>query len=240
MAFAPVQTGTQATTTTTTRIITLSATGVGNLVTGYAKANGNTVTLTGVTDDVGNTYVVSAAVDSGTTNRLFMAYGVQVTGGATAITFTFSNSGSVAVRCGADEFSGNNSTNATTFDVSSSGSGNSSTPSVTTFTPAANGELIYAVAGHQLGTGATWTAGTGYTLYGGPNPGSTHSEYRLSGTTSETAPFTMNNSNLWTEWAMAFIGPATNIKTVNGLAKASVKTVNGVAIASVKTINSVS
>lgn len=234
MAALQVQTATQATGSGTSVVITVSSTVQNNLVVIHVKVTGVTETLSSVTDDKGNTYVVSSPLAGGTEYRLYQAYGVQVTGGVTAITCNFS-SNVASKRCGADEYSGNKITNATTFDASATGTGTGTSLATGALSPAATGELI--VATYAVSGPATFTNGTNYTLYNGVNPVTVRSQYRLSGTTSETAPCTQNVSQTWGVIATAFKLITTNIKTIEGLAKASVKTDNALAIASVKTIN---
>lgn len=187
----------------TSGYITLSPTIANNLVVVHVKVSQDTRTVTSVTDDKGNTYVVLDPVDSGTTNRLYQAYGVQVVGGVTTITVNFNLSATAAL--GADEYSGGALTNIDIFDVSSTGIGSSGTSmSVGSFNPSSSGELI--VVTGSLGAATTWTAGTNYTNYFRSGESvTTQSEYRLSGDTSETAPWELGASSLWAERATAFI-----------------------------------
>lgn len=197
--FTTVQTATQATGSGATCTMTTSATVSGNLLVGALKGT-QSKTVTSVTDNKGNVYVVSSAIDSSSTLRLYQFYGVQVTGGTTSVVVHMSGSGSV--RCGVDEFSGNASTNATAFDTSSTGTGSGTSLSVSTLTPSASGELIVSALSNV--NAGTWTAGTNYTIYSGTDPVSTRTEYRLSSAASETAPATTNTTGVWAESAMAF------------------------------------
>lgn len=203
-AFAQVQTNVQSGqfTSVTSATLTMSATGAGNLVTlGCSVSVAGSPTLS-VSDTAGNTYVVSSPVDY-STFRMWMIYGVQASS-ATTVTFTFSTT--VSGTCGADEYSGNASTNASAFDVSASGTGTGTSLATSTFTPAASGELIVGYAARQ-GAAANFSAGTSYSSTWTTSSFS-YMEYRLSGTTSETAPITLSASRTWGEVAMAFKAPA--------------------------------
>jgi hypothetical protein len=238
-AWTPVQKVDSTAISSTTNVITIPATTAGNLVVVYPTAATSGDSIVSVVDDVGNTYTVAAANVQRTNIGMFMAYGVQITGGATTITVTWGNN--QFHRAGADEFHSSNgalTSNAATFDTSSTGQGTIETSyAVTTMTPAANGELIVVLV-KEAPTKAT-TAGSGYTLYNGTGTGQV-SMYKLSGTTSETAPATVATaSGNWGEIALAFIEPtpASVVKTIRGLIRASVKTINGMAIASIKKFN---
>lgn len=202
-AFAQVHTSTQATGTGSTVAITTTATTANNLVVVTIRlANAAVETCSSVTDDKSNTYVLSALKNSDNgVVYVYQAYGVQVTGGTTTITCHFSGT-VTSKRCGADEFSGGATTNASVFDTQQSGTGSGLTLSVSTLTPANTGELIVA----SMSTHASnYTAGSGFTMYNGTNPVSTRSEYKLSGGATETAPATVDGtSDSWCEIATAF------------------------------------
>lgn len=178
---------------------TISASGAGHLVTAAIRLTDQTTSITSVTDSAGNTYAVTSALDY-STFRMFLAYGVQVSGGATTVTVNFS--GATSGRFLVDEYSGNASTNAATFDVVGTGTGTGTSAAASTFTPAASGELIVAVMG-RAAAAATWTAGASYTLASTATL-SHVTEYRLSSTTSETAPATISLSQTWGVLAVAF------------------------------------
>lgn len=213
MAFALVQSPTQVTGTAASVSVTVAATGAGNLVVIYASPASTSTTLTSVTDNVGNAYVVSSALDNTPNLRIYMAYGVQVTGGATAITTNWSN-GTETKRVGLDEFSGGASNNTNAFDTSSTGTGTTSTAtSVASFTPAGNGELIVAMI--KASPQRSITAGTNFTISSGTSTTTVRSEYRLSSSGSETAPGTLASApTVWGEIAMAF-KPASGGSTPN-------------------------
>ena len=199
--------------TNTTQNLTVSSTILNNIVIGGLNTDDISQTLTSITDDKGNTYVV----DTATTHNsrfLYMFYGVQVTGGVTTI--TANKSGSVFSRMTIIEFSGNGTTNASTFDTEKTGTGAGTDLSVSTLTPAASGELI--VSFGLLNNFLTWTAGAGYTLENQANPEQLKGQYKLSGTTSETAPMkVVSDSFGWGEHAKAFKGKAVLVKVSSTL-----------------------
>lgn len=200
MAFAQVHTSSQNSGTGTSVIVTVVATTLNNIVVVHIKIGDTTETCTSVTDDKGNVYTLSAAKSN--TIRLYQAYGVQTVSGATSITVNFS-SNVAGKRCGADEYSGTNTSNATAFDGTGTGSGNGTALAIGTLTPTATTELIVSTIA-QDGTGMSWTAGTNYTLYNGTNPIGLRSQYRLSGAATETAPATSDTIADWAEITSAF------------------------------------
>lgn len=199
MAFAVVQKSAQATGTGSTVAITTAATVVNNLVVVHIKMGDTVETCSSVTDDKGNAYILSSPVSN--VIRVYQAYGVQAIGGTTTVTVHFSGA-ATAKRCAADEFSGGGTSNATIIDNTKTGSGNGTAVAVSTMTTVA-GELVVATLA-QNGTGMSWTAGASYTIYNGSNPLGLRSEYRLSSTTSETAPATSDTSAEWGEIATSF------------------------------------
>lgn len=196
--FAAVQTATQIVASTATVSVTLSPTKVNNLVVAYAGTD-NTQTCDSVSDDKGNTYSTVVTVVNGV-NRLCAAYGVQTVGGATTISFNFT--GVAAKRVGADEYSGGETSNAKIFDTYATGTGNSGSLAVSTLTTSGSGNLIFAVC--RASASCTHTAGSGYTSFGGSNPTSTKTQYKLSSGATETAPETISASGAWTEIALSF------------------------------------
>lgn len=177
----------------------------GNLLVVFVRFP-NTESITSVTDDVGNTYVIGTPFNGVGTLNIAICYAVQVVGGATSITVTFSGA-TTNKAVMADEFSGNASTNATAYDTTATGSGTGTSCATAALTPAAPGELIVGLVLRAAAT-ATFAAGSGYTLGAGPGGGSTSqnicAQYRLSGTISETAPMTLGTSVAWGDLAMAF------------------------------------
>lgn len=211
-AFAAVQTATQVSGTASTTVVTLGAAATaGNLLVVAAAVNSSTVTCTGITDSAGNTWAVIGPETNGT-SRVYLGYAVQVTGGATTVTVSWSDSAATK-RAGVDEYSGGASTNAAIFDVSTTGQGTGTALAVSTLTPASTGTLIVAVAASST---RTYTAGSGYTLYsGGAGSGTLKSQYNLSSAATETAPFTLSSSSAWEEIAASFLpaGAATATPT---------------------------
>lgn len=202
MAFVQVQ-SLQANIGSSSDVITLSqAATQNNLIVISTKGTG---IISSITDNAStpNTYALAKS-SVNTTPHDYQYYGVQVTGGATTITVNYSSG--VGNRTFVNEFSGGKTTNVTVFDKSAENSGNGSSGSLS-LSPTNSGELIVAFKAANTGGTITHTAGTNYTLAPDGTNGSISSaiEYRLSGTTSETAPITWNNSDLWTEVAGAYI-----------------------------------
>lgn len=209
MAFAFVQTKSidNASSTTTGTISPTSVFTIGNLVVVHIRSSVFGNTISSVTDDKSNVYANSGGpvIDpNGTALVLWQYYGVQVIGGATTITVTFTSA--TTNRLIVDEFSGGMSTNATIFDKSSSGvnaSGvNSTTGLVTSFSPTNTGELISASA-ITSGADGPFTAGTSYTLGTGSDT-AIASEYNLSSSTTETAPISWVTAGRWQMVAGAY------------------------------------
>ncbi len=226
-------------TTVLSKVITLSPTTANNLVVVHTLIPAG-VTVTSITDDKGNAYVVGSAVlNNNSSYQAWQSYGVQTTGGTTSITVNFSASSATVKSTGAEEYSGGETTNAAIIDVRGSASATATSITSSTITPAAAGELIVCTGG--VNASRTWTAGTGYTLYLGTNPNQLIAQYKLSGTTSEAPSMSISGAGarifIIAQSYKAYTAPSTSIKTCNGLAKASVKNVKGLAIASVKSVN---
>jgi hypothetical protein len=231
MAALPVQTSTTLASADQNQVITLSATTKGNIVIVIAKIGGSGLNLNTVTDDKGNTYVVKdyQSFQAGS-SRLYLAYGVQLVGGATQVTLSW-DAGNITKRVGASEFSGVLSSNRC-FDAYNKGTGTGTSPSSASFSPAANGELI--IGNLATVTAQTWTAGSGFTLYHGSNPLTTRHEYKLSGSTTETTPASLGASDEW-----AVVGSSYKLSTINkslALAKSVNKKIMGLTQDNVKNI----
>jgi hypothetical protein len=179
-------------------VVTIVASGVGNLIVVHFWGDANAV-VTGVVDNVGNSYEIGSGVIFTTQLAIYQIYGVQVTGGATSITVTYTNSGG---KVQVDEFSGGEPTNALIYDTRQSNTGTGTNLSVPTLTPAATGELMVATGGS--GSGRTWTAGTNYTLNNGTTALRLKGQYRLSSASTETAPMSIDLSVDWAEIAHAY------------------------------------
>lgn len=214
---------------------------VNNLVVVNIKVAAVSFVLTSVVDSAGNTYALAGWRESnvgGSPITVYQYHGVQVTGGATTVTVNFP--GTQAIRICVEEFSGGMTSNATVFDKSAANNLGASggTSASLTLAPANAGELISVFVG--LTGGGTFTAGTNYVI-GTQNTNGT-SQYRLSGTTSETAPITWTTaiSSDWIEVAGAYIPlPTSTIKTFAGVTRATMKKVIEVAIAAVKKLSGV-
>lgn len=151
-------------------------------------------TVTGITDDGGNTYVVGSNVDN--TIRIYQAYGVQ---SSSANCVMVSLSGSAQFRVGQDEYSGLASTNAAVYDQRATGTGSGTAMATSTLTPSCTGILIVASGGVSGGF-TTWTAGSGYTNFSAAGTSAyLQSQYKLSGAATETAEWTLGASRTWAE-----------------------------------------
>lgn len=195
MAFSLVQTIVTTSGSGGTLTATISASGLNNLVVAHvAVATGDV--CTGVSDDKGNTYVLSSAVTIIGSRLLYQAYGVQLVSGATIITATF-GAAIVGKILGVDEYSNTNPfvSNAAAFDTQTTGTGTGTAVAASTLTPFAAGELM--VATLCVSTATNFTAGASYTLAAGANPGALRSQYNLSASASETSPDTLGASRNW-------------------------------------------
>lgn len=157
------------------------------------------VTISSVTDNASNTYAVSSNLDMGGSLRLYQAYAIQSTGGATSVTVTVSANASINAIV--NEYSGFSSgnTNATAYDGVATGTGTSTSLSTSTLTPTASGSLIVCT---MRANGGSLAAGSGYTAYGiiGTITGM---QYKLSSGASETCPATAASGD-WGIIGMAF------------------------------------
>lgn len=200
-AFTQVQTATQyAGGATTSGSATLSATGLNNLVVVSIKVGSASDIISSVTDDKSNTYTKVAGVSNASgTFYLAQYYSIQSTAAATSVTVNLSSSSSL--RFGVDEYSGNATTSVLNGYATGNNLGGSTSLSTSTLTTP-SGNLI--VASGALSAAQTWTAGSGYTLYSGSGSVTVRSEYKLSSSTSETAPATIGVSAYWSEIASSF------------------------------------
>ena len=185
----------------TTATITLTnPTGLNNLVIVNIKVGSSSVSGLSVTDNapIPNTY--SQAIQyAGGNNVMYQFYGVQVSPGATHIIITWTSNNSV--RAIADEFSGLGTNQATVFDTAVHSNGTGTSSSVSGFSPANNGELISMGLGTTTGISA-FVAGTNYVT--STSTVGLSAEYRLNGTTSETAPASWTTTSAWLEVAGAY------------------------------------
>jgi hypothetical protein len=194
MAFALAHTTQGATGGATSLAITVPATTINNLVVINMKFNG-AVSNISVTDNAStpNKYYMASPGGSSTI-ICYQFYGVQITGGATTITISWTTS--QAARITVDEFSGGVADNATVLYKAAVANGNSQSASVTAITIPATGFLVSAGVGLTSASGIA--AGSGYTLATTQTNQST--EYKLSGALSETGPLTWTSAaSLWGE-----------------------------------------
>lgn len=190
--------------------VTIPTTSVNNLVVLTIRVLSPTATINSVIDNASTpnlyTKAIGPIVSSELSQRVSQYYGVQVAGGVTQITIAVSASPNVRVNV--DEFSGNALTNSSVFDTAGSNiDGGTATTSASlsqALTPVNAGELIVAGLGPASGGNlGTVTQGTGYTIATGQT--NLSSEYKLSGTTSETAPISWQNNNKWVLVAGAYL-----------------------------------
>lgn len=193
---------------TATTSVTLDAPAtVGNVLV-VAFRGGNSQTLNTPTDDKSggsHTYTsVIAQVNNGSAPRVRMFYAV-VTGAVSVVTCT--TGGNTAIEASVVELSGVNTSDP--FGLASSGTGSSTTPSVTSFSPTAGNAIVAFLSS----TGAIdTTPGTGYTI--GNDGTLAGSMYRLVCTGTETAPATITINAAWAEIAAEFkVAPQTIIYT---------------------------
>lgn len=190
---------------------TIPATTQGNLL--VINVSNLQSDISSVTDNVGNTYVRAATIDGQLSGiRLEKWYGVQVTGGATTITVTYS--GTTPRQHNFNEYTGTAASNATVLDKVSTLSGRTVgagtvNMSVPAFTPSNNGEIIDVNMNHEgevdaLVNGYTWYPGTGYaimnSLYDYYIDVHLGDMYKLSSGASETAPVSFSASSAGTNY----------------------------------------
>lgn len=175
----------------------------GNLIVVAVKVPFQTVTS--VTDSYGNTYTQIGRAASGT-SYLYMHYTYS---GGTVSTVTVNLSGSTGVRTTVDIFNG---TDSSPLDTFATNNGTSSSPSVN-LTPGESGNLIVGAVA-SITAPSSVSAGSGYT--GGTLNVNASTEYKLSGSNSETAPFTFGNSQTWYAIAASFKPASANKGTLIG------------------------
>lgn len=198
MAFLLVRSTQTATGSGTSLTLTLSGTpAANNFLLINAKIGTTSSNILGVSDNasVPNTY---NPVGTGVSNSFvhLQSYGVQVSGGATQVTVSWS--GVTSARVTIDEWSGGEVTNATLFDTFAVNSGGGS-PAAVALTPSGIGKLI--AAGIGFTAAQSLTPGTGYSV--STNATSIPTLYKLSGTTSEIVDSSFG-ATAWTEIASSF------------------------------------
>ena len=210
----------------------------GNTLILLAAAGQYNAYVTGVSDSKGNTWTVDVVnATSGRTADVCHAYLTTAILTSDTITVTV-NATTPLGSLWLEEFSGLASGNS--FDKS----GTKTVSAGTSYTTSSTGVLSQA---DELAIGTAFIAETGIAGYAkDANFTNTPtqqlyrsaSQYRIvSATTAITMSATWTNSVNNLASLATYKGSTTNIKTINGLAKASIKTINGLAIASVKTFN---
>jgi hypothetical protein len=176
---------------------TVSSIAVGSLIIVTGKYVGSGVTTT-PSDDGGNTYspLIAEQVVGTIAMRAFYALATH----AVTNTVTITYGSSVTVKAGVCVFSGISASQP--FDRAAAATNTSQTSASLSLSPSANGKLIVALLGPQAAAG-TFTAGSNYAAATN-NSTSLAAEYRLVGTTSETAPISWQNSSNWIEIAASF------------------------------------
>ncbi len=176
--------------------VTIPATKAGNLLV-VCASNADGRSVSSVTDG-SNIFTVDKNL-AGSGSGAGIASAIQTIGGKTSVTVTLSGSSTFHVDVA--EFSGN--AIAGFVGTSSTGGPTSSqTPSVTSFSPT-SGNLIVGCGGGSGGRG--WSSGTNYTKLStdsGNQIGA--SEYRLSSSGTETAPFSIDANTTWNEVAVEY------------------------------------
>ena len=196
-------------TSSTTVAVTLTGPiGSGHMVcvsVGWAGSSGAD-TITGITDDKGNTYTLVDHLHDSTDGYDWQsAYMLNVTNGAQTITATISTSRSFATIL-VDEFSGVATSSAIdghhiNNQVTLAAGTNSVTS--TAITTTANGDLVYGSAVNITG-GGTESAGTGFTL-AQHTSGAFITEYQAQPTAGSIAStFTSTATSSWLTYVMAF------------------------------------
>jgi hypothetical protein len=99
-----------------------------------------------------------------------------------------------------DEYTGTMLTNAAVFDVANSGTGSGVTSSAVSLTPASNGELI--VGALSTSSASSIVAGSGFVLAN--SSASNATEYKTSGTVSESVNYSWTTSSAYAQVAAAF------------------------------------
>jgi len=180
----------------TTFNVTVTSTGVNNLVV-VTVSTSTSQTISSVTDNQSNTYTLSSPVIVSSLH-FYQAYGIQTTGGVTTVTITKSSTS--GCRIVVNEFSG--TATSSVYDNQSTGTGTGTSCAVSSFSPGAAGKLVVASV-VKASSAEALTAGTSYTTYGTSN-NITSAMYRLSSSTSETAPGSWTTSAAWGEIATSF------------------------------------
>lgn len=168
-----------------------SAVTAGHLIAVGVTWDSTTVTLTSITDSLGNTYTLVGNPTSSITGRAAMSYVPNVLGGANTVTATFS--GSISSVICVQEISGANASSPLDQSAlnaqTNPGTGTDAVTSGTVTTTTA-GQYIFGFSGDS-NSGATFTQGTGFTAADVGNAGA--AEYQVQGAAgSLAATFTIS------------------------------------------------
>jgi len=200
--------GTQQGSGTTVNVTLTSAPTAGNAVICAVEIYPNTLTISSIVDNAGspNSYTVTPNSPSkvqAAAVQIFFAYllNVPASAGAT-ITVTASGSITFASYLGCEEF--HRSSGTWTFDTDITGNGAPSTAvNAPSITPAAAGELLYAVVTTE-GSVAVTSANSPWTAGGAGTNTYSRAEYILSGASGATATdFTLASITSWNSMGMA-------------------------------------
>lgn len=153
-------------------VLTFPAAPSGSLVVGAVqRAHTGSITAIGsITDDKGNTYNIADDTDQTTDGQTQATFWLNnVTNGPSTITVTFPGGAGVVTfrRMLIDVFSGvDTSGTPTDGHTAQQNAGSTSTNAQTSgsITTAVNGDLIWTAFSDSEGAGATWSAGTGFTI----------------------------------------------------------------------------
>lgn len=205
---------------TVTATGTASGTGLA-LVVGWRIVAAASQTVTGITDNKGNTWNQENVDNDATSTVKADLWGVRPSvyiSGVTSITVTFSIAASSAWEF--YELSGG--LNGSWGDIGGSGHASSTAPTVSTATLAQSGEFV--VAGIAWGSStatisgltAGWTNETGLVMGTAPNLSLQPAHQAAPGTTALTYAGTLSASNRWAAVACPFMAAAAAGGAVNG------------------------
>lgn len=183
----------------------------GNAIGGFIQWTSTSITLTSVTDSLGNTYTLIHNPTDHIVVRSAMFYAVNIAGGADTLTFNFSSavtSAQVFHEIGGVSVSPFDGSTINTQDAPGTGTDAVTSTAITT---TAAGDYIFG-ASSEWSTGSAINVGTGFTTagYGGnASGGNMRGEYLIQGAAgSVAATFTAPGNAYATSGIMAFKAPA--------------------------------
>lgn len=178
-----------------------SNTTAGSLLIVAVRQSGTGGTCT-ISDSQSNTYVNNAINSTFTSDKLFVAYALNTTGGANTVTCTFG--ASVAMRWAIHEYSGLASSSA--LDQSNVTTGNNTAPDSGNITTTVANELLFSACG--CGANSTFTVGANYTLReqipAGANGKLATEDRIVSATGTYSAPYTISGTTTWGDAILSF------------------------------------